>query len=335
MAETYKLTNDALDALFAALRKDGRRILAPVDGDGRTELCEVETRAQVAKDYLQTILSAKEAVFPKVERLLSYTTEPGKVDLKDSEPHAMPTVLFGIRPCEAKAFKALDAVFNWDSRDKFFNARLEKLAVLAVSCTKADDACFCTSVGGGPSDTAGSDLLLTPMEGGFLAEVLSEKGEAIRALATDLFTPCEGIDKAALTVKLEPAFNHPALTAQLPGIFENPLWDEQALRCIGCGACAFVCPTCVCFDLQEEADPRRGQRLRCWDSCGFSMFTLHASGHNPREVQGARWRQRVYHKFSYFPQRFGEAMCVGCGKCTRACPVDMNLKEHLTQASGA
>ena len=333
MAETYKLTNDALEALFTALRKDGRRLLAPVDGDGRTELSEVETPAQVAKDYIQTFLSAKETVFPKVERLLDYETAPGKVELHDAEPKARPTVIFGVRPCEAKAFKALDAVFNWDSRDKFFNARLEKLSVIAVSWTKSDAACFCTSVGGGPADTAGSDILLTPMEGGFLAEVLSEKGEAIRALAPSLFTPCEGIDKAALTVKLERAFDQPALTAKLPGIFEGPIWDEQALRCIGCGACAFVCPTCVCFDIQEEADPRHGQRLRCWDSCGFSMFTLHASGHNPREVQGARWRQRIYHKFSTYPERYGMLGCVGCGKCTRACPVDMNLKEHLVEAA--
>jgi formate hydrogenlyase subunit 6/NADH:ubiquinone oxidoreductase subunit I len=331
----YQLSQASLDTLFAALRADGRRILAPTDRDGRSELNPVETPAQVAKDYLQTALSGKEVVFPKVERLLSYTLAPGKVELADAETVALSTVLFGIRPCEAGGFQALDAVFNWDTRDKFFNARMEALAVIGLACTRRDDACFCTAVGGGPGATRGSDILLTPMAGGYLAEVLTGKGEAIVALAPELFQPAPAVDKAALLVEVPAAFDQPALTAKLPGMFDSELWAEQALRCVGCGACAFVCPTCVCFDIQEEADKSGGRRLRSWDSCGSHMFTLHASGHNPRETQGQRWRQRVYHKFSYYPERYGQLGCVGCGKCTRACPVDMNLQEHLVQAAQA
>jgi len=333
MANTYRILHESLFSLFEAIRKDGRRLLAPVDSDGRVELGEVEGPPQVARNYIQTILSAKEVAFPKVERLLSYTLTPGQVELRDAVPEAVPTVVFGVRPCEAKAFAALDAVFNWDSRDTFFNARIAALAVIGVSCTRSDEACFCTSVGGGPADTAGSDILLTPIEGGYLAEVLTDKGRTLQALAPGAFMVGNGEAKPA--AKLAQAFDQPTLTGKLPRMFKDEIWVEQSLRCLGCGACAFVCPTCVCFDIQEEADPKKGERLRCWDSCGFHLFTRHASGHNPREVQSARWRQRVYHKFSYYPERYGMLGCVGCGKCTRACPVDMNLKEHLIETAGA
>jgi len=107
------------------------------------------------------------------------------------------------------------------------------------------------------------------------------------------------------------------------------LWVEQSLRCISCGACAFVCPTCACFDIQDITIGAEHSRKRSWDSCGFSLFTIHTSGHNPREVQSQRWRQRVMHKFAYMPDRQQIVGCVGCGRCSRACSVDMNLKEHL------
>jgi ferredoxin len=243
-------------------------------------------------------------------------------------------VLFGIRPCEARAFHALDVVFNWDYKDKFFNARLANTTVVAISCTKADDSCFCTSLGSRPDDTQGSDILLSPLKaGGFLAQVLTDKGKALLALAKDAFQPLTGNADVVPPATVAPAFDAKALQQKLATKFDSPLWTEQSLRCLGCGACAFVCPTCVCFDIQDEADTRQGQRLRAWDSCGMRMFTLHASGHNPRDKQSQRWRQRIYHKFAYYPDRFQTLGCVGCGKCSRACPVDMNLKQHLAEAA--
>jgi len=333
MSDKYIVSEAAVGNLIDAMSKSGRRVLGPKAVAQRIEIAEIKSAAELAKDGQSTV-SAKGTVFPKVERLLKYRFEGKNVALEDVAPNAQPTVLFGVRPCEARAFHALDVVFNWDYKDKFFNQRLANTTVVAIACTKADESCFCTSVGSGPDDTAGSDILLSPLKSsGYVAEVLTEKGKALVALAKAAFQPLTGTPELLPAATVAPAFDAKALQQKLAAKFDSPLWAEQSLRCLGCGACAFVCPTCVCFDIQDEADTRQGQRLRAWDSCGMRLFTLHASGHNPRDKQSQRWRQRIYHKFAYYPDRFQTLGCVGCGKCSRACPVDMNLKQHLVEAA--
>ena len=334
MSERYTIPEASVGYLLQELAKSGRRVLGPKVVAGRIEITNIKSFADVVK-HGQSVVSAKGVVFPKVERLLRYRFEGGKnISLDDVEPQAHPTVLFGLRPCEARAFHALDVVFNWDSKDKFFNARMANTTVIALSCTQADESCFCTSLGSRPDDPQGSDILLSPLNaGGFVAEVVTEKGKALVALANDAFQPLSGQADVVPPATVAAAFDAKDLQQKLAAQFDSALWAEQSLRCVGCGACAFVCPTCVCFDIQDEADTKQGQRLRAWDSCGMRIFTLHASGHNPRDKQSQRWRQRVYHKFAYYPERLGTLGCVGCGKCSRACPVDMNLKQHLAQAA--
>lgn len=248
MTTTLKISEAALETLFATLGDAGQSIVGPAEVDGRIEFKPVRTLSEVAGDAIQPVLSAKEAAFPRIERSLSYRMAPGKVELQDADPEVQPPVLFGLRPCEAAGFHSLDAVFNWDTRDKFFNARREQMTIVSMSCTQAEDACFCTAVGGGSGSTKGSDILLTPLqEGGYLAEILTEKGEALKDLAPVLFQPANGEDKGALLAKVEANFDHQAIAAKLPGLFTSDLWTEQSLRFIGCVACAFVCPTCVCF----------------------------------------------------------------------------------------
>jgi formate hydrogenlyase subunit 6/NADH:ubiquinone oxidoreductase subunit I len=174
-------------------------------------------------------------------------------------------------------------------------------------------------------------MLLTRLsDGNYLAEIITPKGEALVQLAPELFQAGPTESKEQNIANVPQIFEVKDLADKLQHSFDKlEFWAEQSFRCLGCGACAFLCPICACFDIQDEGNQQQGKRLRCWDSCGFSLFTLHTSGHNPREVQNQRWRQRLMHKFSYMPERLGVLGCVGCGRCSRACPVDMNILEHI------
>jgi sulfhydrogenase subunit beta (sulfur reductase) len=330
---TKQLTRASLEALVTRLKEEGRRILAPVKKGGLVDFAEIASLQEMAEGYITTIQSAKSAVFPKVEDLLEMRTTRDSVTLKDRDLSALPEiVLLGGRPCDAAGMGSLTAIFSESPADTIFAERLKKILVISISCDKCDAKCFCTSVNGGPGGTEGSDLLLTRLsQEAFLAEIITEKGLALAAKHPDLFEAAPETDKRRYLADVPPAFELKALLDNLPKGFDHEVWLEQSLRCIGCGTCAYVCPTCACFDVQDDVRGTQGRRKRSWDSCGFSLFTLHASGHNPRTTQDSRWRQRLMHKFAYMPERRQGIGCVGCGRCGRGCPVDMDLKEHLVR----
>jgi len=317
---------------FKMIVESGKRVYAPVDARGQVDFKRVQKLEEVAEEYVQTTQSVKASVYPKAEVLFSYEKVNGKVQLNDFDPESVPeTVLWKVHPCDAAGFKPLSAIFNWDTPDKMHNAHKAKTTIVTFSCNKSDESCFCTSVNGSPGNTAGSDVQLTMVpDGGAIVEIFTHKGEALVNLLPSVFEADRGDDKQKYLAVLPAKFSLEEVNAKLNKAFDSTVWKEQSERCIGCGACAFVCPTCACFDIQEDAHGSKGRRIRCWDACGFGLFTLHTSGHNPREHQSQRWRQRLLHKFSYMPERLSVVGCTGCGRCSRACPVDMNILEHIT-----
>ena len=115
--------------------------------------------------------------------------------------------------------------------------------------------------------------------------------------------------------------------------YEDPMWQELASKCFGCGSCTYACPTCHCFDITDEGMAYEGERKKNWDACQFDHFTLHAGGHNPRDAQYKRWRNRFMCKFHIYPEKFKTKGCVGCGRCIRVCPVRLDITEVMEAVS--
>lgn len=335
------LSKADLDSLVLDLIGAGVRVIAPVrrNEQGRefVEYGRVRTADEILVDAPQPVRPLKEVVFPPTESLFKWRQTQSLIEIDESPGAFQETVVVGARPCDAAALEIVDRVMNWDYRDELWFGRRNATTVLSFACNSCDTSCFCTAVGLSPESVRGSDWLLVHTGDGFEAEILTKKGESLLGRCKNPLPEVNGSAaqgsmeisrKVQQNLKLQPE----KLRSWLEKNFEDPAWKQIALRCHGCGACAFVCPACHCFDIVDEPEGiDRGSRRRNWDACQPALFTLHGSGHNPRKDQSARFRQRIMHKFSIYPARFGEILCTGCGRCVRVCAAGMDLIEILSE----
>ena len=323
------ITERALRERVGDWIKNGTRVAGPSQvKDGLYQYVPLTNADQlVLEGFIHPANSIKEFVFPQHETICTYRYDDKTLHVEDAAPFTGQQVIVAARPCDAASLPILDHVFNWDSQDPFYNARRQATTVVALACLAHDAQCFCTGVGLGPDSDRGADVLLLPLGNGeYEVRCVTDKGRALFNGATT------SSDKTAtIPAGPEHKIDLAQIRAFLTENYENPVWQKLAMRCIGCGACTYTCPTCHCFDIVDEGNAAHGCRVKNWDACQFGMFTNHASGHNPRPNQGVRQRQRIQHKFRIYPEKFGDTLCTGCGNCTRKCPVSLGVLTLLQQ----
>jgi len=319
---------------------DSFLLIGPVKQDKFHYFKELEKGEPPDLNLLNTRLSPKSVVYPQSEIMFEYTLDKNQENhniLKEIDKDYSPRGVIGIRPCDAKAFLLVKANFDApEYKDPYWIKSYKATTFVGYACNTPCSTCFCTTAGCGPFHEQGLDLLLVDAGDHYLSKIITKKGENLLTAAgwsekTDAVVAGDQIE--AMKHAAEAKITARVATEKLQDkntidLFEAPFWEDVAFACINCGICTYLCPTCWCFDIQDETYGSSGIRMRNWDSCMYPLFTFHGSGHNPRDTKMQRVRQRFMHKLKYYVDKYGNGIqCVGCGRCVSHCPVNIDIRK--------
>jgi len=285
--------------------------------------------------YRNTVVPPKANFLPNMEEMFSFQKDKEGYHLELPPSDEQRQLIFGIRPCDAKALAILDMTFKDAYEDPYYLSKRKKALLVGLGCTNPCASCFCTSLGVSPGESTDVDLMLTDIGDELLVEEVTEKGKQLMAMASGVKAATK-TDEAKAKEAKEAAYNKVTRKIDTEGIAEKLLsafdnqdyWEKVAAKCISCGICTFLCPTCYCFDINDELVKKQGARLRNWDSCAFPIYTKMPM-ENPREEKWRRVRQKVCHKYEFYPMLFDIIACTGCGRCIRLCPVNWDITQTL------
>ena len=284
--------------------------------------------------------SWKKYLYPPAIRLWQAQRKDGNFQLIPEQQEASPLALIGVRACELNAIAIQDRIFlGGEFVDPIYKAQREKLFIVAVNCGHAGNTCFCASMNTGPQATTGFDLALTEIVEAerhyFVLEAGSSAGEEVLEVLPHRAATNEEIEAASQVVAQTTASMGRSLDTHdikklLYANYDHPHWDEVATRCLACGNCTLVCPTCFCSTVEDVTDLTgdSAERWRKWDSCFTTDFSYIVGGSIRSSVK-SRYRQWMTHKLATWIDQFGTSGCVGCGRCITWCPVGIDITEEM------
>ena len=355
-----------LNQLFIHLKKKGYDLVGPVVKDGAIVYGEIDSPADLPAGWTDSQEKGSYRLLPRSDRaLFGYSVGPqslkrflfppmlklwtakksGKaIRIKPQNHDTTALAIFGVRSCDLHALFIQDKVFlgreqQGGHEDPYYRAQRDRLFLIAVNCAQAGSTCFCHSMGTGPAVSKGYDLLMTEVlneeKHEFILEAGSQRGE--EALEELPGRPGEEKEKLAVEEIIRKTTSEMKRTVDTTGIqalfYENqnhPRWEETARRCLACGNCTMVCPTCFCSTVEDSLDLSglESNRMRKWDSC-FSPDFSYIHGGAVRGTIRAKYRQWLTHKMAGWIEQFGTSGCVGCGRCITWCPPGIDLTEEV------
>lgn len=294
-------------------------------------------------DYINFPQPVKEFIFKSKEDLFKWENAGGdtlltSLPILEYEKHH--NIIFGVRACDTLGIAYMDRFYQGEYCEDKYKMNRDSTLIAALNCAASGENCFCLLLETGPFSNAGYDVLFTPLEDQYLVEIQGDKGKTLIELGKEFLIPASKINETEkndllkiVSSRFKRKMESTDLINLLSESFDDEIWSELAAKCIRCGGCTNVCPTCTCYNVVEEkTSDNGGKRVRYWDSCQFDSFTRNAGGHKPRS-DVSRVRYRIYDKLKYIEERFERKGCTGCGRCITVCPVDIDIIDIMNRLS--
>ena len=323
---------------FVSLMAQGHKVVGPVNkGFNNYSFQPVKSAQEMDLKYIPTIIPPKKYFMPQYETFLEYDKTWGE-NMKPVAEYEK-VVLFGVHTCDIAGIKALNIVFSDRPKDYNYLTHKDKITIIGLECNEyCDEYASCTMMNNHLPD-GGYDLFFTDLGDYYMIEVSTIKGDEI-VDGIPVFDEATGQnhnelkklrEKKKNIFKNEVGIEYHDVPEMLEKTKDSPVWEDVGSRCLACANCTNVCPTCYCFNIVDEInlDMKTGKRIRVWDSCQNEDYAKVAGGESFRPERSSRQKHRFFKKFKYTVDRYSRFFCTGCGRCSRTCMAEINLKETL------